>query len=180
MTLEMHLTRSEGEVLENSPELSFSVRDTITALLDASEGGIRLRVADEDEYDRIQAILNPHRHTATGIRSWLLAGLIAGSALLGLAGGPAAAHTNPCSQWGYMIDKEGIVRDSAIMHGAGCDDGPWATRHYDKMDGSCAALARVIVGENPLYWLRRPRILAAAVRTEDAGCWQYEDGTYTR
>jgi hypothetical protein len=65
MSLGIHLTRSEGDVLESSPELSFETRDRITQALDASEGGITLTVADEDEYDRIQAILNPHLRTAT-------------------------------------------------------------------------------------------------------------------
>ena len=64
MSLMLHLTRAEGQVLEESPALSFEIRDRITALLDNSEGGIRLTVADEAEYDRIQAILNPHLRTS--------------------------------------------------------------------------------------------------------------------
>lgn len=97
-----------------------------------------------------------------------------------LTSGSVDAHENLCSTWADMIGKEGVVRDSAIMHGAGCDDGPNRSRHYDEAGFACASIARIIVHENPQYWLKRPRMLAAEVRHEMPACVQFEDGTYAQ
>lgn len=97
-----------------------------------------------------------------------------GYAALQSVGAEGGLVSNDCYGWAVALGKEGRVRDSLTMHLLGCDDGPWANKHYRAVDHPCANVARQIARSG--LWAR-PRTVAALVE-EKAGCTVFEDGTY--